>query len=163
MSAMEFPTEDKHPTTSDFPCEWCDMECPEACKDQQQIYGCHACARIGCWARSRACLFYSRGRPSYVDAGMGDNVPHMNETAVQIFAGGAEFLRGAKMQSHWQRGHQKHCLRWCPWCWESAFSASSSVSCQPPFATPALDLSRTTGPSEAAARSTSDATSRVRA
>ena len=35
---------------------------------------------------------------------MGDNVPHMNETAVQIFAGGAEILRGAKMQAHWQRG-----------------------------------------------------------
>jgi hypothetical protein len=54
---MVSPTEFKHPTPSDSPCELCDRQCPEACKKQQQAYGCHACVRIGCWARSRACLF----------------------------------------------------------------------------------------------------------
>jgi hypothetical protein len=101
---MVLTTEFEQPAPSDSPCELCDRQCPEACKVQQRVHGCHACDRIGCWKRSRACPFYNRNRPNHVDASLGDNVPHMNETPVQIFLGGAELLKGAQMQSHWRKG-----------------------------------------------------------
>ena len=104
VGAMDMPTEDKHSTTSDFPCAWCGKECPEACKEQQQRSGCHACDRIGCWTTSRACRFYSRSRSSHADATMGDNVPHMTATAVEILDGGAELLRDVKMPANWHSG-----------------------------------------------------------
>jgi hypothetical protein len=71
---MVFPTESKHPTPSDALCAVCDRQCPEAPKKKQQAYGCHACARIGCWARSRTCVFYGRGQ-----------LKHMNETIVKSY------------------------------------------------------------------------------
>ena len=99
-----FPPDAAPSPASDVSCAGCGNVCPEACKEHQQRHGCHACDRIGCWTGSRTCQFYGRSRPSHVDASMGDNVPHMNETAVQIFISGAEFLKGARMRANWQRG-----------------------------------------------------------
>ena len=101
---MVLTTDFEQPAPIDSPCELCDRQCPEACKVQQRVHGCHACDRIGCWKRSGACPFYNRNRPDHADASLGDNVHHMNETLVQIFLGGAELLKGAQMQCHWRKG-----------------------------------------------------------
>ena len=45
---------------------------------------CQACDRLNCWPTNVACPFYNRQRLNHPDAGLGNNVPHINETQIEI-------------------------------------------------------------------------------
>ena len=79
-----FPPDASSLAAREVPCTLCGCVSVEACRLHQQRYGCHACDKKGCWTENRTCTFYRRSRANHVDASMGDNVPHISQTSVQI-------------------------------------------------------------------------------
>ena len=59
-----------------------------ACENLQRLKGCHACGTVGCWTTNSVCAFYNRHREHHQDADVGDNVPHMSQTCIEILKDG---------------------------------------------------------------------------
>eukprot|EP00973_Karenia_brevis_P033931 4682611-Karenia_brevis.AAC.1 len=63
--------------------------------------GCNACGRSDCWTTNPKCLFFNRQRVVHADAQMGDNVPHMKQTNIAIFANKVLQSNGPRLEPNW--------------------------------------------------------------
>ena len=76
------------------------------CQDLQRREGCHACGTVGCWRTSRGCPFFNRHREVHPDAGLGDNVPHMVQTRIQILKDDVAVPTGRPLVAMWWLNHR---------------------------------------------------------
>ena len=56
-----------------------------ACISHQMQRGCHACDKPMCWNTSPQCPYFLRSRERHADAGLGDIVPHIRQSSIEIY------------------------------------------------------------------------------
>eukprot|EP00973_Karenia_brevis_P060038 8353395-Karenia_brevis.AAC.1 len=59
--------------------------------------GCNACGRSDCWTTNA----FNRQRVVGADAQMGDNVPHMMQTSIAIYANNVLQPNGPRLEPNW--------------------------------------------------------------
>eukprot|EP00973_Karenia_brevis_P023381 3218821-Karenia_brevis.AAC.1 len=63
--------------------------------------GCNACGRSECWSRNPRCPFFGRQRFQDPDAQLGDNVPHLSQADIRIFANDVLQMAGVSLKPNW--------------------------------------------------------------
>ena len=71
----------------------------------QRQRGCHACDKAACWRTNLACSYYNRHRERHSDGGLGDNVPHMSQTRIEILKDGTVLQTGRILAPEWWINH----------------------------------------------------------
>ena len=68
----------------------------------QRQHGCHKCGNLDCWGESPSCPFSGCERLPIADAQLGNNAPHIRQTAIEIYCnGGLLESTGTRMPSNW--------------------------------------------------------------
>ena len=76
------------------------------CENLQRREGCHACGRVGCCTTRLVCPFYNRGRENHRATGLGNNVPHMAQTRIEILKDDAAVDTGRILVPMWWISHR---------------------------------------------------------